>query len=655
MKKETQRKYILTILIALICLLSLIKIRNNYLDNKKILKEEEGIIALQFKEEQKFKTKGYTIDKPNVILDPYKKSPLTALVLFETKNAVAPQVIVKGKDEHSTFKFQFKKGKTHYLEILGLYPNKENEVIISYQDQGKKVTKPINIKTSALPTGFILPTSVSSKRSKLGNDLYFMSPSAFNLACAYDINGDVRWYFSNVGLWENARLKIGHMMISTPRLINMPYYVTGLLEIDLLGKVYNEYSLPGGYHHDYFEMPNGNLLVASNDFYNEFGTVEDYIVELDRQTGKIIKTFDLKDVLKMDDGKSSAWSSFDWFHNNSVWYDQKTNSITLSGRHKDAVINIDYESGKLNWIIGDVTNWSKEYQKYFFKPIGENFEWQWAQHAAMITPENYVFLLDNGNNKSKIKEKYVPAEKSYTRGVMYKIDPKKMTIEQVWQYGKERGNSFYSPYISDVDYLAKNHYLIHSGGISYLDGKISNVPAGLLKGGKVEFVSDTVEILNDEVIFEIKLPTNNYRAEKMPLYNETRLELGKGKELGSLGKTKITKVVNKKPKTIKIDANYKKHLIKWQKEKDRLTLAAQFKTTDDVKIILNKGFKSYYYKLNISKRPYTALCVDVFTEEETANGIMINRAINEEGLKGKYKIFIEINGKTYNTNKIVRF
>ena len=139
----------------------------------------------------------------------------------------------------------------------------------------------------------------------------------------------------------------------------------------------------------------------------------------------MLKHFDLKDILEIDDGKSENWSSYDWFHNNSVWYDKKTNSITLSGRHMDAVINIDYKTGKLNWIIGDSTNWSKEYQKYFFKPVGDNFEWQWSQHAAMITPEGYVFLFDNGNNKSKNKEEYVNASDSYSRGVMYKINTKK--------------------------------------------------------------------------------------------------------------------------------------------------------------------------------------------------------------------------------------
>ena len=240
--------------------------------------------------------------------------------------------------------------------------------------------------------------------------------------------------------------------------------------MDLLGKIYKEYSLEGGYHHDYYEMENGNLLIASDDFNNEDGTVEDYIVELDRDTGLVVKTFDLKDVLNMKDGQSENWTAYDWFHNNSVWYDKKTNSITLSGRHQDAVINIDYNTGELNWIIGDSTNWSEEYQKYFFKPIGDGeFEWQWSQHAAMVTPEGYIFILDNGNNKSKIKEEYVDATNSYTRGVMYEIDTKNMTIKQVWEYGKNRGSEFYSPYISDVDYLNENHYIVHSGGIVYID------------------------------------------------------------------------------------------------------------------------------------------------------------------------------------------
>src|SRR5699024_4616261 len=115
---------------------------------------------------------------------------------------------------------------------------------------------------------------------------------------------------------------------------------------------------------------------------------------------------------------------------------------------------------------------------------------------------------------------------------MYEINTEDMTIRQVYEYGKERGSEFYSPYISDVDYLASDHYIVHSGGIVYVDGENSNQPAGI--SGADRLVSDTVELLNDDVIFEIVLPTNNYRVEKLSFYaeNET-FTLGKARRLGT--------------------------------------------------------------------------------------------------------------------------
>lgn len=654
MQRKKRNKKIITIIISIIVLIILGSIFYSYnnLKGKNGIDLTASLVTKQNEIEKTIKTNGYTIDNPKVLLDPYDASPLTALILFETEEEVSPKITIEGKDKLTTIETEFAKNTKHYLPIYGLYADYNNKVDISYTlSDGKKITKQVEIQTDKLPDDFVLPTSVKKDSSKLTNDLYFFTPSSKGYTCAYDVNGDVRWYLSNNAVWDNTRLKNGHMMISTERLVNSPYYMTGLYEIDLLGHIYNEYSLKGGYHHDYFELPNGNLLVASDDFNNEAGTVEDYIVELDRTTGNIIKTWDLKDILNMEDGKSENWSSYDWFHNNSVWYDEATNSITLSGRHQDAVINIDYETGKLNWIIGDSTNWSSEYQKYFFTPVGKDFEWQWSQHAAMISPEGYVFIFDNGNNKSKDSSKYVDATNSYSRGVMYKIDTDKMTIEQVYEYGKERGSSFYSPYISDVDYLSKNHYIIHSGGIVYVDGKNSNQPAGFSSNTTLK--SDTVEILNNKVIFEIVLPTNNYRVEKLSLYTENDYENTLGKRLGSLGETRVSKKDNKFIKTVEIDDDYNKRNITITNEEDRLVISGRFKKGENVSFILRKGFTNNYYDQIISKKPYTALCVDIFTEEETNEGINITRYINKETLSGKYSIYIKINDKIYNTNNYI--
>ena len=651
MDKKKKKLIIIVSVLILVLLLGIILVLRSFNFSKNVVSSTTSMIALQTSYEEGFTTAGYTLDNPNIIVNPYGNSPLTALVMFETEEEVAPEVTIVGKDDLSTYEHTFEKSKIHYLPIYGLYADYTNEVIIKCGD----VRKTVEIKTEALPEDFILPSDVYKDEEYLTNDLYFYTPSSSGYTCAYDVNGDVRWYLTNYALWEINRLENGHLLVSTERLINSPYYMTGLYEMDLLGKIYVEYSLEGGYHHDYYEMPNGNLLVASDDFNNEAGTVEDYIVELDRTTGNIVKRIDLKNILNMEDGKSENWIEYDWFHNNSVWYDEKTNSITLSGRHQDAVINIDYTTLELNWIIGDPTNWSEEYQKYFFSPVGDDFEWQWSQHAAMITPEGYVFILDNGNNKSKIEEEYVPASSSYTRGVMYKIDTENMTIEQVWEYGKERGSEFYSPYISDVDYLAKNHYIVHSGGIVYVDGENSNQPAGFSEN--TTLVSDTVELLNDEIIFELKLPTNNYRVEKMSLYaaNENFV-LEQATELGSLGTTLIDEE-KFAPFLIthELDDNYNSRNITVTKEKDRLVVSGQFLRNTSFNIILYQGMQANYYNVKISKRPYTALCVDIFTEEENENGIVVTKYINAEGLNGEYSIFLEIDGVIYDPDLFVEF
>ncbi len=610
--------------------------------------EKKDILVYQSELENKFTSYGYTIDEPNIILNPYEISPLTALVMFETNDYVSPMVTVVGKSEKTTYTHTFKESKTHYLEILGLYPDYNNEVIISYGNVSKK----IYIQTGKLPNNFVMPSSIYKDEDKLDNELYFYTPSSIGYTCAYDINGDVRWYLTESFIWEINRLRNGNLLLSTDKLVNNPYYTTGLYEMNMLGKIYFEYNIDGGYHHDYYEMPNGNILVLSNNFAN--GTVEDYIVELDLRDGSIVKKFDLTDILPMNEGESENSTTYDWFHNNSVWYDEKSNSITLSGRHMDAVINISYDTGKLNWIIGDSTNYSSEWQKYFFKPIGDNFEWQWSQHSAKITPDGYVFIFDNGNNKSKIKENYVDASNSYSRGVMYKIDTVNMTIEQIWEYGKERGSDFYSPYISNVLYLGENHFVVHSGGIVKVNGIPSNYPAGL-SNEEVSLKSDTVELLNNEVIYELILPTNNYRVRKMEMYSNSEYKQGVGVRLGNVSKTEESNKHTIIVKSKDIDNNYNKHNITFDKEVNRLVFSGTFLKDDKVKIILDKFLGKKEYDVIIRKRPYTAMCVDIFTKEEEKDGIKVTKYINNTGLKGKYLIYVSINGTIYKTNKYVEF
>lgn len=641
---RTRTKIILLVIVA--CVLSILIYER--IDMVQPVEETEDMLVHQENLEKEFTTtEENTIDNPKIIVNPYEISPLTALILFETRDLTAPTVTIVGEDESTTFTKTFTPNKKHVLPIYGLYPDRNNEVIITLN--GEDYT--FHIQTDPLPEDFALPTDVTANKEELDQELYFVTPSSQGYTAAYDINGDVRWYLTENMIWDVQRLRNGNIMLSSNRLINPPYYTTGLVEMDLTGKIYYEYVLPGGYHHDVYELENGNLLVASNDF--DSGTVEDYIVEIERDTGNIVKRIDLKEILPMDEGKNQMATDYDWFHNNSVWYDSDTNSITLSGRHQDAVVNIDYNSLEINWIVGSHDGWSEEYQKYFLDPIGDDFEWQWAQHAAMILPNGDLFIFDNGNNRSKTEEDSVKASDNYSRGVIYHINTIDKTIEQVWEYGKDRGSEFYSPYISDVDYLEEDHYLIHSGGINTVDGEPGNEPAGLENVDSMNSI--TTEVKNDEVIFEMNLPTNLYRAEKMDLYSNSVFKLGAGSRLGNMGETEQDGTTKSVLFAKGINDEYKKHDIQITKETDRLVVTGTFQRGDEVEIILDSIFDKKAYQLVVSKHPYTAMCVDVFTEEETENGISVTKYINSENISGKKYIYIKINGTIYDTNQYVIF
>ena len=642
---RTKYKFVILIVIACLCSIYIYY----FCEKAKSVTSVHSLITKQHKiESTTLANSEYTFDDPKVILDPYGISPLTALIVFETKDLTTPVIKVVGKDENTTITNTFKPGKVHYLPVYGLYPNKDNEVILTVNGESKT----LHIKTEALPKDFILPTSIEAETDALHNEMYFVTPSSVGYTAAYDLNGDVRWYLTEKFVWDIQRLSNGHIMLSTNRLINNPYYMTGLVEMDLLGKIYYEYNLPGGYHHDVFEMSNGDLLVASDNFEN--GTVEDYIVQIDRETGDIVKTIDLTKILPTDEGNNEDYSTeYDWFHNNSIWYDEKTNSITLSGRHKDAIVNIDYDTEELNWIIGDPTNWSKKMQKYFFVPTKDTFTWQYAQHAAMILPNGDVFVFDNGNNKSKTNDNSIDANNNYSRGVIFDINTSNMSIDEVWQHGKELGSSFYSPYISDVDYLGTNHYIVHSGGHSEYEGSVNNEPAGLTKFDTLK--STTVELLNNKEIFKMELPTNTYRVEKLSLYANDTYTINKGISLGTLGATET--VTNNTLLSFNKDGQdiIKKYNLKFTKEEDRLIVTGKFLKSDEVYIILDNVFSKKTYNMVISKKPYTAMCVDLFTKEEEENGITVTKYINDVGLSGKYYIFMKINGKIYDFNLYVDY
>lgn len=607
-------------------------------------KKIEHWIPLQTKAEKEmlaeFEAGNYTVENPLVKYNAYLINPLSAVVLFRTEEEVAVTVRVKGKTKAADIVHTFPKAKTHILPVLGLYSDYNNTVEITPY-RGKTTT--IHIEVENVVDQSIIEY-VQTTPEYFQDNIMILCPASTDKTVGVDYAGDIRWHLTTLCVFDLKRLKNGNLLFGTDRLIKMPYYMSGLYEMSPTGKIYKEYRIPGAYHHDQFEMPDGNLLCLTEDLTSE--TVEDMCVLVDRQTGEILKTWDYSKCLTPGEGKGLSYTDEDWFHNNAVWYDEKTHSLTFSGRHVDAMINIDYESGELNWIIGDPETWPEHMQKYFFKPIGNNFEWQYEQHACVITPNGDVMCFDNHHNATKVEERKVPAYNNYSRGVRYRINTEDMTIEQVWQYGKERGAEFFSPYICNVEYYNEGHYMVHSGGIAYdKDGKPSEALGAfaIMAGGSQSSI--TVELVNDTKMYEMKVHGNFYRAEKMKLYSEgNNLEMGEGTILGYLSETKEFETG--------IPAEVCGQLLpetcnaRVEEEFDKFTFFCRFMKGDLAMMLLEQGDEVHRYYISTTAVPSKAMCCGSFLDTDDRN---TRTCVTKTGLKGTYDIRVIIEDKKYET------
>ena len=140
---------------------------------------------------------------------------------------------------------------------------------------------------------------------------------------------------------------------------------------------------------------------------------------------------------------------------NSIWYDPSDGSIVTSGRNQTAVVKVSADN-ELVWILGPGRDWKAPWSHALLTAVdgaGTPYEERIqlgdtdAGPAFRITTE-YVFIFDNGLARNWSNDGPL-----FSRGVEYDIDEHRRTVRQVWQYGEERGEPYYSSIISDVDYL----------------------------------------------------------------------------------------------------------------------------------------------------------------------------------------------------------
>ena len=145
------KKILVKYLALLICAFALSIFIYNYVEASEPVNTEPDLLAVQYqKEEEYFTDTNYSIDDPKVILNPYGNSPLTAIVIFKTKDLTTATVTVKGKNGSDDLTHTFTPTKIHILPIYGLFAGYDNKVVIEVSGKIKEIT----IKTDGLPDDF---------------------------------------------------------------------------------------------------------------------------------------------------------------------------------------------------------------------------------------------------------------------------------------------------------------------------------------------------------------------------------------------------------------------------------------------------------------------------------------------------------------------
>ena len=430
-----------------------------------------------------------TISNEHIILNPY--SPLTAIISLETSVATKISIRVVGKHEaESDVLKDFDDVNTsHDIPVLGLYADYDNTVDVTFKDAGGLVlgSKSYTIKTSALPSATFPAITINSKNGALmapGMTLvsYFgykdnpFPESPF----IFDAFGDIRWYFDfrTSSVLNNLFFDDGMERLQNGNLYFGDVNSNTIYEMDFLGKIIDTWTFPGyQFHHNVQEKPNGNFLVTVSK--QGSSTTEDYIIEIDRNTKEIIRTWNLNQSLQYS-RQTLTTDLVDWIHVNAIIYDASDNTIIISGRTQ-ALVKLD-ENNNVVWIMGCHKGWGTagngaDLNNFLLQPLDKNnqpitdqdvldgntnhpdFEWNWYQHAPLLMPNGHVMLFDNGGNNRNFS-----GAGQYSRAVEFEINAANKTVKQIWAYGKERGAATFSQIVSDVDFLSSANHVIFSPG-----------------------------------------------------------------------------------------------------------------------------------------------------------------------------------------------
>ncbi|WP_317855635.1 aryl-sulfate sulfotransferase [Chakrabartyella piscis] len=439
----------------------------------------------------------FTPANPYIIVNPYEIAPQSALIVFETEEAVSVITSIQGKTPETTITHTNKDATTyHEIPLIGLYEG-ENvvEVLLS---NGESYL--YSITTQDIPTGYMSEDTIdvlASDVSQLSDGLYVLKNTGRTLL---DVNGDVRGYFT-IGLATSGCdevTKDGHLFVSIDEYTNY----SAILELDYMGQVYREiYTNDMNTHHEGYLIDDSTLLLGTS--YIDLDTYE-------------VTYYNpaFEDIFNYAGGSVEvrSYGDMDALHLNTIEYGGD-GYILVSLRNQHAVAKLSYPELEVQWVLSVYDNAYMGWEDVYLTPIGDDFEWFYSQHDVSLVRENEdgtmdITIFDNGVHRGLDIYADYPDDELYSRMVCYRVDEENMTVEQIWDYGEELGNQYLGFVHGSTQYIPEsNTYLGNFDAHDAIETGGSEVP---------RVACYIIELTEDkEVVLEFALGAACYRTEKL--------------------------------------------------------------------------------------------------------------------------------------------
>ncbi len=417
------------------------------------------------------------------VINPYCQAPLTALLLFVTKEPCRVRAYL---EDGTLYSYQTECEREHRIPVFGLRAGRRNRVTVQVLDNTGEIrlTRKVYLYTKALPEMLSGMVRVEKHTKDSVSPLTFVYGGDAKYPYAFDEKGEIRYYLNrNPKAYGLFPISQGRFLFLVKR-FSVPSYANPhsvlCQEMDFFGRVIREYYVPEGIHHDGCEMePGGNLLLASSS-ENEW--VEDTLIELDRETGKIVKRLCLAEVLD----KHPYFDYFDWAHINTVSYRQEDHTVLVCLRNLHTVMQLDWQTNEILWLFSDPVMWQGTiYEDRVLEPVN-GIAYSYQAHAAYWLDNEkegscrQLIIYDNHWHKRRPVKDFDHDSHSYVR--IYEIDEKHKTVALKQSYGNEKSK------IRSNGILLKDRIFSMSG---YL-----NEPVNGYDGMITEFDKDSGDVLN---------------------------------------------------------------------------------------------------------------------------------------------------------------